>query len=110
MYPGYWAVSCPDKDVAILTSTREAITYAQLDARSNQYSHYLFENGLRRGDHIAVFMENNLRFFEVVWAALRSGLYVTTINRYLTGEEVAYIVEDSSSKSLVSTKQLSEVA
>ena len=110
MYPGYWAASCPDKVVAILTSTREAITYAQLDSRSNQYSHYLYENGLRRGDHISVFMENNLRFFEVVWAALRSGLYVTTINRYLTAEEVAYIVEDSSSKSLVSSVHMSEVA
>lgn len=110
MHLGYWAASYPDKVAAILTSTHEEITYAQLDARSNQYSQLLYERGLRRGDHVAVFMENDLSFFEVVWAALRSGLYITTINRYLTAEEVAYIVEDSTSKSLVSTSQMSEVA
>ena len=110
MYPGYWAARCPDKDAAVLTTTRESITYAELDACSNQYAHFLYENGLRRGDHIAVYMENNLRFFEVVWTALRSGLYVTTINRYLTAEEAAYIVQDSASKSIVSSVQMSEVA
>ena len=109
MYPGFWAASSPDHVAAILATTRETITYRELDARSNQYSHYLYRHGLRHGDHIAVFIDNNLRFFEVVWAALRSGLYVTTINRYLTSEEVAYIVSDSAAKSLVSTTQLSEV-
>ncbi|MYD42704.1 MAG: acyl-CoA synthetase [Gammaproteobacteria bacterium] len=109
MYPGYWAAQQPDHIAAVLTSSQEAITYAELDARSNQFSQYLFERGLRRNDHIAVFMENNLRFFEVVWAALRSGLYVTTINRYLTADEVAYIVEDSGSRALISTASLSEV-
>ncbi len=110
MYPGYWAERFPNNVAAVLTSTQELITYAELDARSNQYSHYLNANGLSRGDHIAVFMENHLRFFEVVWAALRSGLYVTTINRYLTADEVAYIVLDSGARSLVSTVQMLEVA
>ena len=110
MYPGYWAAKDPHKVAAVLASTHETLTYGELDDRSNQFSHYLFDKGLRRGDHIAVFMDNNLRFFEVVWAALRSGLYVTTINRYLTAEEVQYIIEDSGSQALVSTAALQEVA
>jgi fatty-acyl-CoA synthase len=55
-------------------------------------------------------MENNLRYFEVVWAALRSGLYITTINRYLTGEEAGYILDDSEARVLVASKKLAEVA
>lgn len=109
MYPGYWVAKDPDKVAAVLATTGEELTYAELDSQSNRYANYLYQQGLRRSDHIAVFMENNLRFFEVVWAALRSGLYVTTINRYLTAEEVAYIVEDSGAKSLVSSTQLQEV-
>ena len=31
----------------------------------------------RPGDHVAIFAENHPRYFEVVWAALRSGLYLT---------------------------------
>ena len=38
-----------------------------------------------------------------MWAALRSGLYVTTINNYLSPEEVAYILDDSGARSLVTT-------
>jgi len=58
---------------------------------SNRLAQLLHARGLRRGDHIAIFMENNPRYFDAVWAALRSGLYITPINRYLTGEEAAYI-------------------
>ena len=55
-------------------------------------------------------MENNLRYFEVVWAALRSGLYLTTVNRYLTDEEAGYIVDNCEAQVLVASAKLSEVA
>ena len=45
-----------------------------------------------------------------MWAALRSGLYVTTINSYLSAEEVAYILEDSGSRSVVTTTAKAEIA
>ena len=110
MYPGHFAETTPEKPAAIHAATGEVLTYRDLDDRSNSLSRYLFQQGLRRGDHIAVFMENNLRFFEVCWAALRSGLYVTTINRYLTVEEVAYIVEDSGARALFTTHEMASVA
>ena len=55
-------------------------------------------------------MENNLRYYEVVWAALRSGLYITTVNRFLTAEEAAYIVNDSQSKALITSSYLNDAA
>ena len=60
--------------------------------------------GLRSGDHVAVFMENHARYFEVVWAALRSGLYLTTINRYLTHRRSGYIVDNCEAKVLVASQ------
>ena len=80
MYPGYYAADAPDHPAAIDATTHEVLTYGQLDARSNQLAHLFYESGLRRNDHIAVFMENNLHFFEVAWAALRSGLYLSLIH------------------------------
>jgi acyl-CoA synthetase (AMP-forming)/AMP-acid ligase II len=52
---------------------------------------------------VAVFMENHPRYFEVVWAALRSGLYLTAINSYLTAEELGYILRDSGARSVVTS-------
>ena len=50
--------------------------------------------GLRFGDHIAVVMENRPEFFEVCWAAQRSGLFYTALNWHFTAEEAAYILDD----------------
>ncbi len=110
MYPGNHAKTSPDKAAAISARTGEVITYAELDARSDRLAQLLWSDGLRRGDHIAVFLENHLRYFEVAWAALRSGLYLTTVNRYLTAPEAAYIVDDCGARVLVSSRAVHDAA
>lgn len=95
MYPGHWSKVFPDKPAVINSATGDSLTYRQLDERSNQLARLMYALGLRRGDHIAIFMENDIRYFIVVRAALRSGLYLTTVNRYLTDEEAAYIIDNS---------------
>ena len=50
---------------------------------------------------MALLTENNLRAFEVYWAALRSGLYITAVNNRLKPDEVAYIVSDSGATALI---------
>ena len=110
MYPGHWAGKFPDKAAVIDVATGAVRTYGELNDRSNQLAQLFWRRGLRRGDHVAIFMENNLAYFDVVWAAFRSGLYLTTVNRYLTAEEAGYIVADSESKVLVASQALAPVA
>ncbi len=110
MYPAIYADKFPEKPAVINAGTGETITFGELNDRSNQLAQYLYKEGLRRGDHIAVFVENDVRFFECIWAAIRSGLYVTAINRYLTAEEAAYIVDDCEAKVIVSTLRRQDVA
>ncbi len=45
-------------------------------------------------------MENRLAFMEICWAAQRSGFYYTAISRYLTQDEIAYIVKDCGAQRL----------
>ena len=110
MYPGNWAKIFPEKAAAIDSSTGARRTYGELNDRSNQLAQFLFDQGLRRGDHISIFAENHLAWFDIVWAALRSGLYLTTVNRYLTDEEAGYILENSESQVLVTTRARADVA
>jgi fatty-acyl-CoA synthase len=86
------------------------VTYGELNARSIQLARLLRECGLRPGDHFAVMMENHPRYCEVVWAALRSGLYVTAINSHLTAGEAAFIVNDCEALVLVTSAALAEPA
>lgn len=108
MYPGYWAVEKGDDAAAINAATGEVLSWRELDDRSNQVANLLRSAGLSVGDHIALLMENHLQYFEVAWAAFRSGLYITCINRYLTAEEAAYIVEDSGSKAIVASAAVTD--
>jgi fatty-acyl-CoA synthase len=110
MYPGKWAVEFPEKPALVHAVSGDTVTHGQLNDRSNQLAQLMWRQGLRPGDHVAIFMENNLRYFEVVWAALRSGLYLTTINRYLTGEEATYILDNCEARVLVTSNALAEVA
>ncbi len=110
MYPGKWAVESPDKAAVIMARSGAELTYRQLDQRSCQLAQYWYSRGLRPGDHVCILMENNIRFFEVFWAAIRSGLYFTTINRYLKVDEAAYIVNDSGAKALTTSTAMTEVA
>ena len=110
MYPGKWAKEFPDKPAIVHAVSGEAVSYAELNNRSNQLAQLMWADGLRPGDHAAIFMENHLRYFEVVWAALRSGLYLTTINRYLTDEEAGYILDNCEAKVLITSSKLAEVA
>jgi fatty-acyl-CoA synthase len=100
----------PDKPAMISADTGAVVTFGELNERSNRLARRLFDAGLRRGDHVALLMENNLRFMETVWAAFRSGLYVTAVNRYLPPDEVAYIVGDCGAKALVTSWEKRETA
>ncbi len=48
-------------------------------------------------------MDNNPRYYEVLWAAQRSGVRFTCISSKLTAGEVEYIVNDSGSKVLIAS-------
>ena len=110
MYPGKWAKAFPEKPAVIDAASGAVRTYGELNDRSNRLAQLMHARGLRRGDHVSIFMENNLVFFDALWAAFRSGLYFTTVNRYLTGEEAGYIVDNSESKVLIASQALAEVA
>ena len=110
MYTGEHVRSRADQPAFIMAQTGEAVTYAELEARSNKLAHYLRSLGLARLDHYAIFMENNPRYIECCAAGERSGLYYTCINSYLKQDEVAYIVNNSESQVLVFSEEKRTVA
>ena len=105
MYPGKYTQQHADRPAFIMASSGESMTYAALDARSNQLAHLLRAQGLMRLDHYAIFMENNSRFVEACMAGERSGLYYTCINAFLTADELAYILNNSESRLLITSAE-----
>jgi long-chain acyl-CoA synthetase len=88
----------------------EFVTWSQLELRSRKCAALLLARGLRTGDGIAVYLENHLRYFEILWAAHRIGLYYTTISRHLKASEMLYIVHDCGAKALFTSQALLDTA
>src|SRR5205807_1605513 len=76
----------------------------------NRLAQLFRARGLRPGDHVAVFLENHVRYLEVVWAAQRAGLYWTPVNSFLAPDEVAYVLGDCGAGLLVTSAARAEVA
>ena len=110
MWPGHWATIKPDAVAYVMASSGTAVTYRELNDRSNQLTQHFWELGLRFGDHIAVLMDNHLRYLEVTWAAQRMGLYYTAINWHFTAEEAAYIIDDCDAEVIVASDATRAVA
>ena len=101
MHPFHHAAAHPDKPAYTMAGSGEVVTFSQLDKRSNQTAHALREAGCKPGDTIAILAENSARYFEVCWAAQRSGLYFVCISSRLTPPEVEYILRDSGARLLI---------
>jgi long-chain acyl-CoA synthetase len=110
MYPGIFAQRTPGKPAVVMAGTGQVLTYGELDDRSARLARVLHDAGLRRGDVLALLSDNTVECFEVYWAAIRSGLFITPINRHLAPDEVAYIVNDSGARALVVSAALAEAA
>src|ERR1700756_3317956 len=103
MHPSAHARTHPDKPAYIMAYSGERVTYRELDERSNQTAHLFRKLGLENGDAVAFFIENHPRYYELLWAAQRSGLRYTCISSKLVAGEVEYIVGDCEAKAFVTT-------
>ena len=101
MKPEVYAQADPNRPAIIMTGSGHVTTFRELESDANRFARLLRDRGLRRGDHVAVMLENDPHFYVVVWGALRSGIYVTPINWHLGPAETGYIVEDCEAEAVV---------
>ncbi len=103
--PATYAATHPDRP-AVITSTGQIVTFAQLEERSSRLAQALAAHGVGPGDHVAVVLPNDDRTHEVAFGLQRSGLYYTMVNTHLAAEEAAYIVNDCGARTLITSESL----
>ncbi|MCF6376157.1 long-chain fatty acid--CoA ligase [Nocardioides KLBMP 9356] len=90
------AQAYPDRTAVVLGGTR--LTYAQVDAASNQVANLLVSRGIAPGDKVALSCPNLPYFPIVYYGILKAGATVVPLNVLLKGREVAYHLDDSDAK------------
>jgi len=105
-HPFHHAARDPGKCAYVMARSGESVTYGQLEERSNQGAHLFRSLGLKRGDAIALLLDNNARYFEICFAAQRAGLLYTAMSTRLSPQEAEYIIGDCEAKLLVASAGL----
>jgi fatty-acyl-CoA synthase len=109
-HPSVTAQTYPHKPAIIMGDSGELVTYRDLDERSNQAANLFRSLGLRRGDHIAMMLENRREFLELCWAAQRAGLIFTPVSSHLRADETAYILDNCGARLFITSTMLADVA
>jgi fatty-acyl-CoA synthase len=72
-------------------------TYAELDAAVTTAAAVLAGHGLRHGDRVAAYGHNSDAYLIAFLACARAGLVHVPVNQNLTGDDLAYILDQSGS-------------
>jgi long-chain acyl-CoA synthetase len=88
-------------DSPAITYQDRTLTFAELDARSNQVAHALRAAGIGRGDRVAILDKNVPEFFELLLGAVKVGAVLAAVNWRLAPPEVAQIVNDATARVLL---------
>ena len=107
-HPSAYAATTPNKPAVVMGGCGERRTYGELEEASNRVAQLLRSAGLRTGDHVAVLLTNRVEWYDVVWGALRAGLYVTPVNFHLTAAEAGYIARDCRAHALFADAELAD--
>ncbi len=86
--------------VAVKMRDGRAVTYAELDQRTDRLANALFGLGLVPGDRVAAWLEDCVEYVELYLAIAKAGLVMVPINARLTAREAAHPLRDAGAEVL----------
>ncbi|GAA4864588.1 hypothetical protein GCM10025787_57890 [Saccharopolyspora rosea] len=93
---------CPDR-VAI-TYFDGRLTYRELDELSDALAHHLVEQGVQRGDRVALYLQNVPQFALALLAGWKAGAIVVPLNPMYRSHELTRILDDARPVAVVSSE------
>lgn len=89
----------PEKTALVCGRTR--VKYAEIDASSNRLANALIAAGLRRGDRVALYLENSVAAVLGIYAVLKAGATFVVVNHSTKLDKLAYILENCRASALI---------
>ncbi|MFD3923036.1 acyl-CoA synthetase [Streptomyces sp. NPDC058595] len=83
-------------------------TYAELDSAVSTAAATLRGHGLQDGDRVATYGHNSDAYLIAFLACARAGLVHVPVNQHLTGDDLAYILEQSASALVLADPALTD--
>ena len=87
-FPHKVALICGDK----------RLTYYEIDSMANRLALYFLESGVKRGDRIAIFLDNSIEAVISLFGVLKAGAAFMMINHTTKAEKLEYILNNSKAR------------
>jgi fatty-acyl-CoA synthase len=104
------ALRRPTATALIDADTGQVTSYAELDDEVRAMAAALHDLGVRRGDRVALIMENSPAFVHVMFGAANLGAVVVPVNFRLAAAEIAYLLADSGAMTLAVSDRFASLA
>ena len=96
----------PDRPA--LVGPSGSLTWRQLDEYANRVAHWAEDEGLTRGDVVALSMENRPDFIAIWLGLSRLGIVSALLNTNLTGDRLAHCVREAAPRHWIVGTELAE--
>ncbi|EWG12982.1 class I adenylate-forming enzyme family protein [Cytobacillus firmus] len=96
----------PEKDAFITASNR--LTYGDMNSTCNRLARYFQDEGIRRGDRVAVMSRNTEHFFYAFFACMKIGAIPLPMNIRLTPKELSAVFQSANASGVLYEVELAE--
>ena len=101
-----WAEKNPNKEAIVFED--QTISYGELSDKATQIANWALNAGVKRGDTIALVMENKPEYIMTWYAAAKAGFSVALINTNLQGLGLAHTLNISNAGHIVLDSNLAD--
>ncbi len=84
---------------------KEELTYCTLNAKANQFAHYLKQNGVGTEDYIAIIMSRSVDLIVAIVGVLKTGAAYVPIDPMYPEDRIRYIVQNTNPRFIISEDQ-----
>lgn len=80
-------------------------TYAELEARANRLAHWMLDQGVRPGQHVALYLVGGIEYFEAMLAAYKIRAVPINVNFRYVEQELRHLFDDADAVGVVFHRQ-----
>ncbi|WP_035052060.1 long-chain-fatty-acid--CoA ligase FadD [Carnobacterium pleistocenium] len=102
------SVLTPDRTALVDPLKKIECTYKDLNVRAENLAHYLRQQGVVKGDRVALYAPNDLSYFDVLLACIKLGAIFIPLNWRLKPIEIKRVLENAEPKLILHASQISE--
>lgn len=86
----------------------QTITYREMDEAANRYAHWALSLHIKKGDVVALFMENRPEYILAWYGLIKIGAIIAWVNTNLRGQALAHSIAISNARHVVLGSELAD--